>query len=822
MQSNFPRYFVDVILPLALPKTYTYYLTEEQFIKLRPGHRVTVSFGKEKIYTAIVKKTHNKIPKVYEPKPIHTILDEIPIVTETQLNFWEWLSTYYMCSEGEILKASIPSALLLESKTVIEKCGTTKEQLNSLTDLEFLVYEGLQKQNLTLLEISKITDLKKVLPLVMNLINKKVAVIKQRVDEKFKSKKERVVQLSSTYQKDKNLEKLFSDLNTAPKQKAIILALVDNSKNLSSWVKVSTLKEIANISSGPIKYLIDKDILNERYVEINRNLIRKKKYENVVKKLSSFQKSAFKELNHQLLNRDVVLLEGVTASGKTEVYISLIEKHINQGKQILYLVPEISLTSQIVTRLESRFGDKVIVYHSRFSIHERTEVWRQVLNDDSKGLIIVGARSSILLPFKNLSLVIVDEEHENSYKQIDPAPRYQARDSIIYLANKVKAKVVLGSATPSIETTENVQNKKYGYVKLTQRYGGVSLPKIELINLKQSYKKKKMKGMFSDSLISSIQETLNLNKQVILFQNRRGYAPFLECVSCGHSPQCVQCDVSLTYHQISNQLKCHYCGYSIPMPNQCNSCGMLTLNTKGVGTQQIENQINEFFPEIKVGRMDWDSTRGKWDFDKIIDSFEKEEVQILVGTQMVVKGLDFKNVLLVGVINADHILNSPDFRSHERSYQMLCQVAGRAGRSDQKGKVMIQTYDPENLTLKQVIENDYEGLFNIEKKERIQYHYPPYYRMIKITFKSRQFDIINKSSNWFLNVLKQSYNGTVLGPTFPEVSRVRNFYNKELLVKVDSNLKPSSLKILLKKIYRSFQSISTFRNVRVNFDVDPY
>ena len=656
----------------------------------------------------------------------------------------------------------------------------------------------------------------------LNLKNKKAAVIKKIVDEKFKSKKERVVQLSSTYQKDKNLEKLFSDLNRAPKQKAIILALVDNSKNLSSWVKVSTLKEIANISSGPIKYLIDKDILNERYVEINRNLIRKKKYENVVKKLSSFQKSAFKELNHQLLNRDVVLLEGVTASGKTEVYISLIEKHINQGKQILYLVPEISLTSQIVTRLESRFGDKVIVYHSRFSIHERTEVWRQVLNDDSKGLIVVGARSSILLPFKNLSLVIVDEEHENSYKQIDPAPRYQARDSIIYLANKVKAKVVLGSATPSIETTENVQNKKYGYVKLTQRYGGVSLPKIELINLKQSYKKKKMKGMFSDSLISSIQETLNLNKQVILFQNRRGYAPFLECVSCGHSPQCVQCDVSLTYHQISNQLKCHYCGYSIPMPNQCNSCGMLTLNTKGVGTQQIENQINEFFPEIKVGRMDWDSTRGKWDFDKIIESFEKEEVQILVGTQMVVKGLDFKNVLLVGVINADHILNSPDFRSHERSYQMLCQVAGRAGRSDQKGKVMIQTYDPENLTLKQVIENDYEGLFNIEKKERIQYHYPPYYRMIKITFKSRQFDIINKSSNWFLNVLKQSYNGTILGPTFPAVSRVRNFYNKELLVKVDSNLKPSSLKILLKKIYRSFQSISTFRNVRVNFDVDPY
>ena len=365
----------------------------------------------------------------------------------------------------------------------------------------------------------------------MNLINKKAAVVKQRVDEKFKSKKERVVRLSLTYQKNKNLKKLFSDLNRAPKQKAVILELVNNSKNLNSWVNVSTIKKIANISSGTLKHLIDKEILDERYKEISRNLIRKKSNENKFKKLSSAQKLALKELNNQLLNKKVVLLEGVTASGKTEVYISIIEKHINQGKQVLYLVPEISLTSQIVKRLESRFGDKVIVYHSRFSIHERTEVWKQVLYGDSNGSIIVGARSSILLPFKNLSLVIVDEEHENSYKQIDPAPRYQARDSIIYLANKIKANVVLGSATPSIETTENVQNNKYGYVKLTQRYGGVSLPKIELINLKQSYKKKRMKGMFSDSLISSIQETLNLNKQVILFQNRRGYAPFLECVS---------------------------------------------------------------------------------------------------------------------------------------------------------------------------------------------------------------------------------------------------------------------------------------------------
>ena len=822
MKGKLPKHFVDVILPLALPKTYTYYISEEQFLLIKIGFRVAVSFGKEKIYTAIVKHIHNIIPRTYEPKPIHMILDNKQIVTEKQLEFWDWLSNYYMCSKGEILKASLPSALLIESKTVIVKLETTQEQLKSLTDLEFLVYDGLQKQNLTLQEIGKITNLKKVLPLVMNLINKKAAIIQQRIDEKFKPKTERIVQLNFTYHKNKNLKKLFKDLNRAPKQKAVLLALINISQNLKSWINVTSLKESANVNSVPIKSLIDKEILNESFQEINRNLIRKKTDDIKVKKLSSAQELALKELKNQLVKKEVVLLEGVTASGKTEVYISLIEEYIQSGKQVLYLVPEISLTSQIVTRLEARFGDRVIVYHSRFSIHERTEVWKQVLNGDSNGLIIVGARSSILLPFKNLSLIIVDEEHENSYKQIDPAPRYQARDSIIYLANKINAKVVLGSATPSIETSENVQNKKYGYVKLTQRYGGVSLPKIELIDLKQSYKKKRMKGMFSDSLISSIQETLNLKKQVILFQNRRGYAPILECISCGYSPQCVQCDVSLTYHQISNQLKCHYCGYSIPMPNQCNSCGMLTLTTKGVGTQQIENQINEFFPDIKVGRMDWDSTRGKWDFDKIIESFEKEKIQILVGTQMVVKGLDFKNVLLVGVINADHILNFPDFRSHERSYQMLRQVAGRAGRSDQKGKVIIQTYEPENLTLRQVIEHDYKGLFVIEKKERKHYHYPPYYRMIKITFKCRQFDIINKSSNWFTNVLKQSYNGSILGPTFPAVSRVRNLYNKELLVKVDSNLNSNSLKILLNKIYKSFQSISAFRSVRVNFDVDPY
>jgi primosomal protein N' (replication factor Y) len=504
------------------------------------------------------------------------------------------------------------------------------------------------------------------------------------------------------------------------------------------------------------------------------------------------------------------------------VYIDLIEKQLQQGKQVLYLVPEISLTPQVVDRLISRFGEQVLVYHSKFSIHERAEVWQKVLNSKSEGQVIVGARSAILLPFQDLGLVIVDEEHENSYKQFDPAPRYQARDSIIYLAKLLEANVLLGSATPSLESAENARNGKYGWVHLSERFGGVSLPKIELINLKEAQKKKQMRGMFSETLVGAMRETFAANKQVILFQNRRGYAPILECTSCGYSPQCTQCDVSLTYHQTHQQLRCHYCSYHIPKPQQCHACGMPTLTTKGVGTQQIEEHVKEIFPEVRVGRMDWDSTRGKWGFDKIIDAFVKEEIQVLVGTQMVVKGLDFKNVLLVGVINADHVLNFPDFRAHERSYQMLCQVAGRAGRSDKKGRVLMQTYQPEHPTLKQVIDHDFETLFNVQKKERIQYHYPPYFRMIRITLRCKQYDTINLAADWFANVVKQSYNGSVLGPAFPAVSRVRNQYQKQILIKMDHDLTPSRLKKLLLKTHKSFQAIASFRSTRINFDVDPY
>ena len=822
MEIKPSKYFVDVILPLALPKTYTYQLNQKEAVIIKPGFRVAVQFGKQKIYTAVVKKVHSTSPQSYEPKPISMIMDDYPLVTNAQLKFWEWISNYYMCTEGEVLRSSLPSALLIESKSIIIIKEATSKQIENLSDIEFIIYEALQQSNLTIDQIIKITDTKKVMPLVLGLIKKKVAIIEQSFEEKYKPKKQRVVRLNKDFKNKNVLKQVFETLKKAPKQRAVLMDLLKRPTKLNSWTPFVKLTNESNIKAYHLKSLIDKGIIDESYQEINRVLIKKSTNLSEEKKLSLSQAKALDDIKQKFKEKKVILLEGVTSSGKTEVYIKLIKKELKKGNQILYLLPEISLTSQIVQRLTSHFREKVLVYHSKFSTHERTEVWNQVLKNDTAGSVIVGARSSLLLPFKNLSLLIVDEEHENSFKQFDPSPRYQARDSAIYLAHNLNAKVILGSATPSIETAENARNGKYGWVKLKERYGGVELPKIELVNLKEEYQKNRMSGIFSKQLLLKIKETIDQRKQVILFQNRRGYAPILECLSCGYSPQCVQCDVSLTYHQTINKLRCHYCGYNTNMPNQCNACGMTSLNKKGVGTQQIEEQIKKIFPNINVARMDWDSTRGKWDFDNIIEKFHEEKIQILVGTQMVVKGLDFKNVLLVGVINADNILNFPDFRAHERSYQMLTQVAGRAGRLDKKGKVIIQTFQPDHPVLLQVLNYDYEQLFQTQKKERINYKYPPFYRMVKITFKCRHYENVNKASDWFSNVIKSSYKGTILGPVFPTIMRVRNQYQKQLIIKLDHDLKPNELKKVLMKIYKSFQTIGEFKSTRVNFDVDPY
>ncbi|MET0759486.1 MAG: primosomal protein N', partial [Flavobacterium sp.] len=567
--------------------------------------------------------------------------------------------------------------------------------------------------------------------------------------------------------------------------------------------------------------LIEKEIFEEYFLQEDRvNFLGKTKEEQL--QLSTAQQTAFDEIQDSFTQKEVCLLHGVTASGKTEIYIKLIEDYLQTGKQVLYLLPEIALTTQLVGRLREYFGNKVGVFHSKYSNNERVEVWNQALANSEKAQIIIGTRSALFLPFYNLGFVIVDEEHEQTFKQIDPAPRYHARDAAIVLANFHKAKVLLGSATPSIETYFNAKSEKYGAVEISERYGNVMMPDIELVDLKDKYFRKKMSGHFSDTLIEEITTALSLGEQVILFQNRRGYSPLLECMTCGHVPQCQQCDVSLTYHKHKNQLRCHYCGYSIAKPTHCHSCSSVDLTTKGFGTEQIQLELTELFPTHKIGRMDQDTTRGKFGFEKIIDSFKNREIDILVGTQMLAKGLDFDNVTLVGIMNADNMLFHPDFRAFERSFQMMTQVSGRAGRSEKRGKVIIQTYNPNHNTIQQVTNNDYVGMYAEQLYERQIYKYPPFFKLIKLTLKHRDFDKLKEGSMWLYQVMQQNLNMPVLGPEEPPISRIRNEYIRTIMVKIPLNLSIGSTKKTIQKMLNSFEAVPQYRAIRVTVNVDFY
>ena len=814
------HFFIDVLLPLPLPKPFTYWVTEEEYNFLTPGFRVGVPFGKSKMYTGIVYAKHQVAPQTYEPKTIEVILDDHPIVTNEQIRLWEWMSAYYLCSMGSVLRAALPSALLLTSETLIRKNNEVEVKEDHLSDDEYLIYEALDKKTLTVDEIKKIVERKHIFPLIQSLLEKDLIQSYQELKEKFKPKRVRYVQIVEAYRADQKLEQLFEVLNKAPKQSALLLGIYSIEPRLEQWTKASLLLKQTGSTSAALKTLLDKGYVSESFFEEDRIPYVPSTFKSEIK-LSLKQKEAFDSLEKQFKNQDVVLLEGVTSSGKTEVYFDLMEQVLAKNKQVLYLLPEISLTSQMIHRLQDRFGSKVVVYHSKFSIHERVEVWNNIIKKQEKAQIVLGARSSVFLPFRDLGLIIVDEEHESSFKQFDPAPRYHARDTAIVLGKTQGAKVLLGSATPSIETRFNVERKKYGYAQLKARFGGILMPRIECIDLKEAHRKKEMTGFFSKELITAIKSVLENNKQVILFQNRRGYAPVMECFTCGHIPQCTNCDVTLTYHQYNQQLRCHYCGYHIAKPISCSACGSNSLNVKGMGTQQIEEQVNELFPEYQVARMDWDSTRGKRSFDNIIDSFTQGEVQILVGTQMLTKGLDFKNVALVGVLNADPLLNFPEFRAHERSFQMLSQVAGRSGRFKEQGQVLIQSYTPEHPVLLQVINNDYEKLFSTQLRERKEYQYPPFFRLIRITLKSKDYYQVDQASQWLVNALNLSLQGSVLGPVDPPIARVRNLYHKQLLIKFLDNASRNKVKEIVVSSLKSFEAIGAYRSIRVSIDVDP-
>ncbi|MFD0975250.1 replication restart helicase PriA [Salinimicrobium gaetbulicola] len=815
-------HFINVILPLPLEKHFTYSVSKDEAEFLQPGMRVAVPFGKSKIYTGFVSEVHQEDPKIYEAKPIEQILDKTPIVTPLQLKFWQWIASYYMCAEGEVLRSAVPSAFLLESETIVQLLKDSGVDESALTDDEFLLLEALERQSsMKINEIIQLLDKKTVLPVINSLVEKKVVVVNQEIYEQYKPKMERYVKLHEEHTSEAAMHQLLDELSRAPKQRQVVFTLFSMTARDKKPIKVAELTKKSGASANIVKSLINKNVLEEYNLQTERLQYEEAKVADSMD-LNEYQQQALEEIETSFETENVCLLHGITSSGKTELYVKLIENVIAEGKQVLYLLPEIALTTQLISRLQNYFGEKVIVYHSKYSVNERVEVYQNVLKNSPKARVVVGVRSSIFLPFHDLGLIVVDEEHESTFKQYDPAPRYHARDAAIVLGLMHNAKVLLGSATPSLESYFNAEHSKYSLVNLDRRFGNVMLPEIEIVDIKEKHRKKRMTGHFSDRLLEEIRETLGEKEQVILFQNRRGFSPILECNTCGHSPQCPNCDVSLTFHNHNNQLRCHYCGYHMALQQKCMACGSNELSTKGFGTEKVETELKALFPDHKIGRMDLDTTRGKHGYEKIISAFEQGEIDILVGTQMLTKGLDFRNVRLVGIMNADNLLNFPDFRAHERSFQLMLQVAGRAGRTEKRGKVLIQTYNPHHRIVQQVSTNSFVEMYKEQLEERRQYKYPPFYRLIRITLKGRDYSRVNEGADWLATSMKNSFYENVLGPEFPPVARIRNEYYKNILLKIPQKQSLGKTKAILEKILQSFKAIGGFRSVRVVVNVDPY
>lgn len=811
-------YFINVILPLNLDKTFTYSVNVEEYKFLQPGMRVTVPFGKSKIYTALVVEKHTNPPQLYEAKEISQIIDEFPIVNEFQLKHWNWIASYYMCSIGEVFKSALPSGLILESETIISSSHSEVDK-SEATDEEFLVLEALEnKSSITISEISQILNKKNVIPIIQNLLAKGLLVMQEEVQENYKPKLVKYIKLQEEFLQQEQLQELLEILGKAKKQKEIVLHYFQLQASERKPISSKLLMETSGVSAAVIKSLIDKGIFEEYYINTDRVSFEKDDDYEIL--LNSAQNKALETIKEKINQFDVNLFHGVTASGKTEVYIKLIEEFLQLDKQVLFLLPEIALTTQLVQRLSAYFGNQIAVFHSKYNSNERVEVYNHVLQNSEKAKVVLGVRSALFLPFSKLGLIVVDEEHESTFKQQDPAPRYHARDAAIVLAKFHNAKVLLGSATPSLESYHNAKMEKYGLIELLERFNNLLLPEIHLIDLKDKYFRKRMDGHFSDELLERMHETLANNEQIMLFQNRRGYSPYIECSTCGHVPQCPSCDVSLSYYKYKSVLKCHYCGHSMAKPTHCHACNSLDISAKGFGTEQVELELIKLFPNKRIARMDQDTTRGKFAFEKMIDAFKNQEIDILVGTQMLAKGLDFENVTLVGILNADNLLNQPYYRAYERAYQMMVQVAGRSGRKAKKGSVVIQTYNPMHNTIQQVVNHNYTAMFNEQLYERRNFQYPPYFRLLQIKLKHRDFEKLREGSTWLYNVLKQQITVPILGPEEPAVNRIRNEYIRTILIKIPNNTNLIYTKKLIKKVLISFEATSQYRSIKTTINVD--
>lgn len=819
--------FVDVILPLALPHLLTYRVPFVLNDLVKTGQRVIVQLRDKKLYTALVREVHERVPARYEAKYIDEILDELPVVTPQQLELWDWVARYYCCYPGEVMMAALPSALKLSSDTKIALAEGFSDDSYEWNNREWQLIEALRDgKTLSIKDLPKILGFKTVQSTIKSLVEKKAIHTEEEIREKFKPRKTDFVRIGPLADTEEKLQHIFSDLEKrkAIKQTETLMMFL----KLSGWdegkhgqVERIKLQQASGTNAGVIANMEAKGIFVTWWKEIGR-LSTDLFSSETTKPLSAVQQTALHQLQEQWMEKDVVLLHGVTSSGKTEIYAELINHEIKKGKQVLFLLPEIALTTQIINRLRKYFGKEVGVYHSGYSDNERTEVWHKVLsNIPGECDIILGARSALFLPFNRLGLVIVDEEHEHSYKQHDPAPRYHARDLSIVLAKKFNAKVLLGSATPAIESFRNAESGRYGLVQLTERFGGVELPEIFIADIRQDLKSKTMRTNFGELLVREMTEALQREEQIILFQNRRGYSPLWQCHDCGMIPQCVRCDVSLTYHKAGHQLRCHYCGYATDPPRACGACGSTDLRMLGFGTEKVEEDIAALFPEASVQRMDLDTTRSKSSYQKIISDFEDRRVNILVGTQMVTKGLDFDNVSLVGILNADKMMNYPDFRSFERSFQLMMQVAGRAGRKEKRGKVIIQTYSPAHWLLETIVQNDYQALYQREMGERKAHYYPPFTRLMKFTLKHKQDDVVENASLTIGKELRKKFGERIMGPERPMVPRINNYFLRQFLIKLERTNEALDMKTEMVKLVREQLLQSDFKSVRLAVDVDP-
>ena len=817
--------FVDVILPLPLQASFTYALPPEMDGQVQIGCRVVVSFGRKKFYTGIVRNVHYLKPQEYEVKEVSAVLDEHPILLPLQFQFWEWLADYYLCTQGDVYKAALPSGLKLESETVVEY-NPDFEATEPLSEREQKVLDLLAiEPEQTVTRLEKESGLKNILAVVKSLLEKDALFVKEELKRTYKPKTETRVRLTEAARNERRLHFFFDELQRrAPKQLDLLMKYIELSSCLGGQAvkEVSKAELLKRSGATPAVFsgLVDKGVFEVYQQEVGR-LETVSQAVMSLNELNVHQQRAFDEIRVSFREKNVCLLHGVTSSGKTEIYIHLIDETVRQGKQVLYLLPEIALTTQITERLKRVFGSRLGIYHSKFPDAERVEVWQKQLSHEPYD-IILGVRSSLFLPFQRLGLVIVDEEHENTYKQQDPAPRYHARNAAIVLASMCGAKTLLGTATPSVESWYNAtEGGKYALVELKERYKEIQLPEIIPVDIKELQRKKRMNGPFSPLLLQYVREALEQKEQVILFQNRRGFAPMIECHTCGWVPKCKNCDVSLTYHKGLNQLTCHYCGYTQPVPRQCPACEGVDLRNRGFGTEKIEDDVKAIFPEARVARMDLDTTRTRTAYERIIHNFQQGRTDILIGTQMVSKGLDFDHVSVVGILNADSMMNYPDFRAYERAFQLMAQVAGRAGRKNKRGRVVLQTKSIDHPIIPQVMHNDFEGMVAGQLVERQLFRYPPYYRLVYVYLKHRNEQLLDVMAQTMAAKLRAVFGARVLGPDKPPVARIQTLFIRKIVLKIETNAPMARARQLLVQVQQEMVAEDRFKSLIVYYDVDP-